>query len=407
MTDVWNIYGKTYDLKNFIDKHPGGKEILEYTKNQADITSLFESYHNFSDKVTIKDSLSKYEINPSNTIYDKYDYTEYNELLDIIKEKTNLKNRKDIKAPYVFYIQNTVVSILYLLTFGTAFSGYLNVYISSMLASFAGLSFMSIMFSLMHDASHYSVSTNPRINASISRITNSFAMMNHTVWFFHHVYFHHSFTNQKDDTDIYHYYPFSIKAINSKKLMFGKYVSYILPFVLFIFPGFYVGQALSYAVAYIRKKILTKTLPTDLVYFSPYEFIFYIINIPFLIMSNKIVLFSYIISLNFWYNINIIGDHDTYETHVENHYSGTSFLRLQVCNSGNFFTNSWWWHHVFGGINYQIEHHLFPNMSHKHYKTIAPIVKEYCLSKNIPYVEHQSMIELYRSFLKMIDYYSR
>jgi fatty acid desaturase len=407
MPDSWNIYGKTYDLSSFIHKHPGGKEILEYTKNQADITSLFESYHNFSDKVAIKESLSNYEINPSNTIYDKYDYTEYNELIDIIKEKTNLKARKDIKAPYFFYIQNTVVSILYILTFGTAISGYLNVYISSILASFAGLSWMSIMYSVMHDASHYSISVNPRVNTSISRIVNSFGMWNHTIWFFHHIYFHHSFTNQKEDADIYHYYPFSIKAIHSKKLLFGKYVSYVFPFAMFILPGFYVGQVISYGVGYIIKKVFTKKLPKDLTYVSPYEFALYLLKILLLVMCNKVVLFTYIISLNFWYHINIIGDHDTYETHVENHYSGKSFLRLQVCNSGNFFTNSWWWHHVFGGINYQIEHHLFPNVSHKHYKTIAPIVKEYCISKNIPYVEHQSMIELYKSFLKMIHYYSR
>ena len=46
----WVIYGNEYDLSNFIDQHPGGKDILLKTKDMGDITALFESYHAFSDK---------------------------------------------------------------------------------------------------------------------------------------------------------------------------------------------------------------------------------------------------------------------------------------------------------------------------------------------------------------------
>jgi cytochrome b involved in lipid metabolism len=47
---TWSIYGNKYDLTPFIDKHPGGKEILQKTKDMGDITPLFESYHAFSNK---------------------------------------------------------------------------------------------------------------------------------------------------------------------------------------------------------------------------------------------------------------------------------------------------------------------------------------------------------------------
>jgi hypothetical protein len=36
-----------------------------------------------------------------------------------------------------------------------------------------------------------------------------------------------------------------------------------------------------------------------------------------------------------------------------------------------------------GGLNYQIEHHLFPRMSHAHYWLIAPVVREVLLYCNI------------------------
>ena len=72
----WNIYGKSYDLTEFINEHPGGSFILESTKNHHDITSLFESYHAFHKDIdSIKKILDKYEIKQSNTSIQKYDYT--------------------------------------------------------------------------------------------------------------------------------------------------------------------------------------------------------------------------------------------------------------------------------------------------------------------------------------------
>ena len=38
-----------------------------------------------------------------------------------------------------------------------------------------------------------------------------------------------------------------------------------------------------------------------------------------------------------------------------------------------------------GGLNYQIEHHLFPRISHVHYYKIKPIVEEWCKENNIKY----------------------
>ncbi|WP_374315534.1 fatty acid desaturase [Microbacterium sp.] len=39
-----------------------------------------------------------------------------------------------------------------------------------------------------------------------------------------------------------------------------------------------------------------------------------------------------------------------------------------------------------GGLNYQIEHHLFPSMPRPHLRRAAPIVAEYCRERGVPYV---------------------
>jgi linoleoyl-CoA desaturase len=109
----------------------------------------------------------------------------------------------------------------------------------------------------------------------------------------------------------------------------------------------------------------------------------------------------YIITENTLYYINIIADHDLYETH-ENYYDGTDWAKRQICNSGNFMNGNREWTMAFSGINHQIEHHLFPNICGHHYTYIAPIVKEFCKENNLPYVHHPTLISAYNSFMKKV-----
>lgn len=46
-----------------------------------------------------------------------------------------------------------------------------------------------------------------------------------------------------------------------------------------------------------------------------------------------------------------------------------------------------------GGLNYQIEHHLFPKVSHVHYPALAPIVEEVCKEYGVRYVSRDGFLE--------------
>jgi fatty acid desaturase (delta-4 desaturase) len=46
-----------------------------------------------------------------------------------------------------------------------------------------------------------------------------------------------------------------------------------------------------------------------------------------------------------------------------------------------------------GGLNYQIEHHLFPRMHHGHYATVAPVVRAFCLERGIPYHHFPTLLD--------------
>ncbi|SER28023.1 fatty acid desaturase family protein [Actinokineospora terrae] len=73
------------------------------------------------------------------------------------------------------------------------------------------------------------------------------------------------------------------------------------------------------------------------------------------------------------------------------------FLRKQVLTSRNI-TGGRWVDYLFGGLNYQIEHHLFPNMPRANLRRAQPIVQEFCARQGIPYV-HCGIFASYRQVL--------
>lgn len=82
--------------------------------------------------------------------------------------------------------------------------------------------------------------------------------------------------------------------------------------------------------------------------------------------------------------------------------SRVDFLRRQVLTSRNIRGGAGM--NIFmGGLNYQIEHHLFPSMPRPHLRRAGEIVREYCASKNIVYTEAR----LFESYGIVVQYLNR
>jgi linoleoyl-CoA desaturase len=78
---------------------------------------------------------------------------------------------------------------------------------------------------------------------------------------------------------------------------------------------------------------------------------------------------------------------------------------LQVMTASNFATDSFFWTCISGGLNFQIEHHLFPGMNHTHLPSISPIVRQTCKEFGVPYKNFPSFwaaIYSYYSHLKTL-----
>jgi linoleoyl-CoA desaturase len=59
----------------------------------------------------------------------------------------------------------------------------------------------------------------------------------------------------------------------------------------------------------------------------------------------------------------------------ENATTNNEWTIHQILSTSNFAPKNWLLNWYVGGLNYQVEHHLFPNICHIHYKHISPIVE--------------------------------
>lgn len=78
------------------------------------------------------------------------------------------------------------------------------------------------------------------------------------------------------------------------------------------------------------------------------------------------------------------------------------FFSKQVRTSRNI-SGGWWATTLMGGLNYQVEHHLFPNMPRPHLSKAREIVRDYCIANDVPYTE----TTLIRSYAIVIEYLNR
>jgi linoleoyl-CoA desaturase len=71
----------------------------------------------------------------------------------------------------------------------------------------------------------------------------------------------------------------------------------------------------------------------------------------------------------------------------------------QIGTTANFATSNGLLYWLLVGLNFQIEHHLFPRISHIHYPQVSRFVKQACRESNIAYLEYTTMFKAIASHL--------
>ncbi len=288
--------------------------------------------------------------------------------------------------------------------------------------TFMGVGLAGIGLSIMHDANHGAYSKNDKVNFFVGRIVNIVGGFAPT-WKIQHNILHHTYTN------IYGYDEDVSPAV--KLLRFSPDNERIKAHRFqFIYAWFFYGlmtfmwiTTKDFKQLYRYKKLgLTKTeninfnkLLIELILTKVFYYI-YIFIIPFFILDISWWVFALgIFAMHFVAGL-ILGAifqpaHVVPETEfpvpdkdlsIENNWA-----IHQLETTTNYAPKSIFLYWYVGGLNYQIEHHLFPNICHVHYKKISKIVKETAKEYGIPYYSHPTFFSALSGHTKMLKQLGR
>lgn len=278
-----------------------------------------------------------------------------------------------------------------------------------------GLGMAGIGLSVMHDANHGTFSSKKWLN-TIAGFSLNFLGGNVNNWKAQHNIMHHSFTNidgYDDDIDPAGVLRFSP---NAEKKKIHKYQ--------FLYAWFFYGlMTLSWTfmkdfkdVYRYRANGLYKQLKTtfakefSIVIITRIIYFAYIIVLPLLVMDiswwQLIIGFLAIhfvagLSLALIFQLAHVMEETEFPVPEDNSLKNQWAVH-QLQTTLNFANNKPFFTWMIGGLNYQVEHHLFPHISHVHYRKIAPIVKRTALEYHLPYNSQDSFFRALGSHAKML-----
>lgn len=260
----------------------------------------------------------------------------------------------------------------------------------------------AIGFNVMHDGAHGSFSRYKWVN-DLAALSLNFLGANNFMWKTKHNVIHHAYTNIDGIDDDIDAKPFlrlcetqkHYKVHRYQHLYFWAAYSFLYLYWVFVtdYKKYFSGKVGSMP---LKKMTITdhlsfwafKVLHLALFVLLP---IYTIGFIPWLIGFLIYTLFAgFVLSIVFQLA------HTVEHTHFPVPHETTGKLEdewaiHQLKTTANFATKNKLVSWLVGGLNFQIEHHLFPKISHIHYPAISKIIKKACQEYGIRYIEYRKV----------------
>lgn len=286
---------------------------------------------------------------------------------------------------------------------------------SLLIWTFMGLSVAGIGMSVMHDANHGAYSDDKRINTLVGSTLN---LLGGSVfnWKLQHNIMHHTYTNithMDDDIQDRLVLKFSPHTPLKKYHKF----QWIYAF------AFYGLLTLYWAVAkdFIQLAQFTRNgvnphskKETTIIYFKIAGIkLFYfglMIGLPIVmgIPAGQVVLgflvmhFFAGLILTTVFQLAHTLEHTAHPMPDENGIIHDDWAIHQLKTTVNFAPNNKFLSWYVGGLNYQVEHHLFQKISHVHYPAIAPIVQQTAAEFGVPYLVNDTLAKAIQSHVQYL-----
>ena len=267
---------------------------------------------------------------------------------------------------------------------------------------FMAIIISGIGFNVMHDGSHGSFSKSKVLN-KMAKASVNFLGASAIMWHTKHNIIHHTYTNIEGvDDDIeagfllrftsgkkrlwihkfqHYYFWFLYTLLHLLWIFFSDYKKYFTQKVGNVpIRKFTLKEHFSFWIAKVLYLFMAILLPIYLLGFMNWM-------VGFLIIS---MVTGFLLSIVFQLAHTV--EHTEFPLPAEP--SGkieNEWAIHQVATTANFATNNKLISWLVGGLNFQIEHHLFPKISHIHYPAISKIIKQTCNEYGIKYNEYKRM----------------
>ncbi len=277
-----------------------------------------------------------------------------------------------------------------------------------------GATLASIGFNIMHDANHGSYSTNTKLNDFLGLSLNAMGASSY-FWKQKHNIIHHTYTNVDGIDDDIAKSPI-IRQCESQKWVPAHKVQYLylLP-VYSLSPIFWVF--IMDFTKYFSRKIYTtaawkmNTRNHIIFWATKIFYIIFYIALPLKVWGFLPWLAGYFVmntvmglTLSLVFQLAHVVENTEFEhvpldvtKHIE-----TAWAEHQMRTTANFAMNNKFVCWFVGGLNFQVEHHLFPRVSHVHYPAISKIVMQKCKEFNLPYHNNETMFGAIASHFRVM-----
>jgi len=281
-----------------------------------------------------------------------------------------------------------------------------------------GFGMAGIGLSVMHDANHGSYSRNKRINYFIGLIIN-FVGGYHINWKIQHNVLHHTFTNIHGlDDDISKENALRLSPHQKKKAKY-KYQAFYAPFLYSVLSLYwYLGKDIEQSVKYSKENLvqdqgisIQRAAIEMAVAKIGYLILFIIIPFAFASVAWWQTLLGFLLMhaicgqiLALVFQCAHVLEETDFFLPNESGSMENNWAIHQMRTTSNFANGSKLFSWFVGGLNYQIEHHLFPNICHVHYRDISNIVKTTALEFDVPYNQHVTFLGALKSHFKTLHH---
>jgi linoleoyl-CoA desaturase len=273
---------------------------------------------------------------------------------------------------------------------------HLPVVISLLLCGLLGLTFASIGFNVMHDACHGSFSSKKWVNYLLGLSLNAIGG-NAFFWKQKHNILHHTYTNIDGADDDIAQGAILRQTPAQRWLPIHRYqhIYLTLAYAMTLFMWVSVGDFRKYFSKKIHHTALQPMDRGEHIMFWASK-VFYgavYVLIPILVVGPIAWLIGYItmgvitgVVIAYVFQLAHAVEGPEFDSvGVDDKIIETEWAVHQVKTTANFSPKSKIICWLVGGLNFQVEHHLFPRISHIHYPALSRIVQEHCQRFNLPY----------------------